>query len=157
MRSTSRRCSSRARRKTAQLFFVAFVLNDGPDPGVVKYSWFDNQGVFGVLDFATNSGTSFGHSNAAGNQAIGAASWYVTEPFSTSGEVPPNDTQTPAYRPEPVRSRVPERLLVGGRHPDLLRSVRDSPGHAAGPPGAERDRSGRWQHDVLPVRLELRR
>ncbi len=82
--------------KTAQLFFVAFVLNDGPDPGVVKYSWFDNQGVFGVLNFATNSGTSFGHSNAAGNQAIGAASWYVTVPFSTSGEVPPNDTQTPA-------------------------------------------------------------
>jgi subtilisin family serine protease len=82
--------------KTAQLFFIAFVLNDGPDPGVVKYSWFDNQGVFGVLNFATNSGTSFGHSNAAGNQAIGAASWYVTVPFSTSGEVPPNDTQTPA-------------------------------------------------------------
>jgi len=82
--------------KTIQLFFVAFVLNEGPDPGVVKYSWFDNQGIFGVLDFATNSGTSFGHSNAAGNQAIGAASWYVTEPFSTSGLVPPNDTQTPA-------------------------------------------------------------
>ena len=82
--------------KTVQLFFIAFVLNHGPDPGVVKYSWFDNQGVFGVLNFATNSGTSFGHSNAAGNQAIGAASWYVTVPFSTSGEVPPNDTQTPA-------------------------------------------------------------
>ena len=82
--------------KTIQRFFVAFVLNEGPDPGVVKYSWFDNQGIFGVLDFGTNSGTSFGHSNAAGNQAIGAASWYVTEPFSTSGLVPPNDTQTPA-------------------------------------------------------------
>ena len=82
--------------KTAQLFFVAFVVNGGPDPGVVKYSWFDNQGVFGVLAFDTQSGTSFGHSNAAGNQAIGAASWYVTEPFSTSGLVPPNDTLTPA-------------------------------------------------------------
>jgi hypothetical protein len=82
--------------KTAQRFFIAFVLNDGPDPGVVKYSWFDNQGTFGVSAFATNSGTSFGHSNAAGNQAIGAASWYVTVPFSTSGLVPPNDTQTPA-------------------------------------------------------------
>ena len=82
--------------KTIQLFFVAFVLNDGPDPGVVKYSWFDNQGVFGCSSSTTNSGTAFGHSNAAGNQAIGAASWYVTEPFSTSGLVPPNDTQTPA-------------------------------------------------------------
>ena len=64
--------------KTIQLFFVAFVLNEGPDPGVMKYSSFDEPGIFGVLDFATNSGTSFGHSNAAGNQAIGAASWYVT-------------------------------------------------------------------------------
>ncbi|HEX9773581.1 MAG TPA: S8 family serine peptidase [Steroidobacteraceae bacterium] len=82
--------------KTAQLFFIGFVVNGGPDPGVVKYSWFDSQGVFGMLDFDTQSGTSFGHSNAAGNQAIGAASWYVTEPFSTSGLVPPNDTQTPA-------------------------------------------------------------
>ena len=32
----------------------------------------------------------------SGHQAIGAASWYVTVPFSTSGLVPPNDTQTPA-------------------------------------------------------------
>jgi Subtilase family len=82
--------------RTAQLFFIGFVVNGGPDPGVVKYSWFDIQGVFGVLGFDTQSGTSFGHSNAAGNQAIGAASWYVTQPFSTSGLVPPNDTQTPA-------------------------------------------------------------
>ena len=100
MRSTSSALFFSGPPKSAQihgqLFFVAFVLNDGPDPGVVKYSWFDNQGTFGVRAFATNSGTSFGHSNAAGNQAIGAASWYVTEPFSTSGLVPPNDTQTPA-------------------------------------------------------------
>jgi subtilisin family serine protease len=83
--------------RTAQLFFIGFVLNEGPDPGVVKYSWFDAQGTFGVLAFDTQSGTSFGHSNAAGNQAIGAASWYVTEPFSNSGLVPPNDTTlTPA-------------------------------------------------------------
>jgi subtilisin family serine protease len=81
--------------RTAQLFFVAFVLNDGPDPGVVKYTWFDILGTFGMLDFATNSGTAYGHSNAAGTQAIGAASWYVTQPFSTSGLVPPNDTLTP--------------------------------------------------------------
>jgi subtilisin family serine protease len=82
--------------KTKQTFYIAFVLNDGPDPNVVKYSYFDTQGLLTVVDFATNSGTSFGHSNAAGNQAIGAASWYVTDPFSTSGLVPPNDTQTPA-------------------------------------------------------------
>lgn len=82
--------------KTAQLFYIGFVHNGGPDPGVVKTSWFESQGAFAPLDFVTASGTSFGHSNAAGNNSIGAASWYVTEPFSTSGEVPPNDTQVPA-------------------------------------------------------------
>src|SRR5688572_1639692 len=82
--------------KVAQLFFIGIVLNAGPDPGVVKHSWFDSQGAFGVLDFDTQSGTVWGHSNTATGQAIGAASWYVTVPFSTSGEVPPNDTLTPA-------------------------------------------------------------
>ena len=81
--------------KVPQLFYIGFLLNDGPDPGVVKYSWFDSQGTMVPQAFHTASGTSFGHSNAAGNQAIGAASWYVTAPFSTSGNVPPNDTQTP--------------------------------------------------------------
>ncbi|MGH8130462.1 MAG: S8 family serine peptidase [Steroidobacteraceae bacterium] len=76
----------------AQLFFIGIVHNAGPDPGVVKHIWFDLLGVFGLLDFVTHSGMSSGHSNAAGAQSIGAASWYVTEPFSTSGEVPPNDT-----------------------------------------------------------------
>jgi subtilisin family serine protease len=79
-----------------ELFFVGLVLNGGPDPGVVKYWWHDSQGLFLPQQFHTASATSFGHSNAAGNQAVGAASWYVTEPFSTSGMVPPNDTQTPA-------------------------------------------------------------
>ncbi len=82
--------------KVAQLFYIGLVHNAGPDPGVVKHAWFDFQGFFGVLDFDTQSGTSVGHANAAGAQAVGAASWYVTEPFSTSGLVPPNDTQTPA-------------------------------------------------------------
>jgi len=80
------------KKTTEKTFFVGLVLNAGPDPNVVKYSYSDNTGELFVEEFATNSGTSYGHSNAAGNQAIGAASWYVTEPFSTSGEVPPNDT-----------------------------------------------------------------
>jgi hypothetical protein len=81
--------------KVPQVFYVGIVQNGGPDPGVVKYTWSDALGTFGLLDFITDSGTSYGHSNAAGNQAIGAASWYVTVPFSTSGLVPPNDTQSP--------------------------------------------------------------
>ena len=31
--------------KVPQLFYIGFLLNDGPDPGVVKYSWFDSQGT----------------------------------------------------------------------------------------------------------------
>lgn len=86
--------------KAPQLFYIAFVNSGGPDPGVVKYSWFDNQGVMVPLAFHTASGTSFGHSNAAGNNAIGAASWYATVPFSTSGDYPPNDIYlTPKIAP----------------------------------------------------------
>ncbi|MDH5226089.1 MAG: S8 family serine peptidase [Gammaproteobacteria bacterium] len=81
--------------KTPQLFYVALVNSGGPDPGVVKYNWWEQQGEFEPLAFNTNSGTSFGHSNAAGNIAVGAASWYASVPFSTSGAVPPNDKQTP--------------------------------------------------------------
>jgi subtilisin family serine protease len=86
--------------KGPQLFYIAFVRSAGPDPGVVKYSWFDNQGLMVPLDFHTASGTSFGHSNAAGNVAVGAASWYATVPFSTSGDYPPNDIYfTPKIAP----------------------------------------------------------
>jgi hypothetical protein len=81
--------------KTAQLFYVGFVVSGGPDPGRVKYSVFESQGLFGMLAFDTKSGTAWGHSNPARAQAVGAASWYATVPFSTSGVVPPNDTKTP--------------------------------------------------------------
>ena len=80
---------------TPKLFYVALVKSEGPDPGVVKYNWFEIQGAIDVLEFDTHSGTSFGHSNAAGNVAVGAASWYATVPFSTNGKVPPNDDGKP--------------------------------------------------------------
>ena len=85
--------------KEAQLFFVGFVYSGGDAEAVsrVKYTWIQSQGSFSILDvpglrgFPTFSGTSYGHSNAAGNIAVGAASWYATVPFSNSGTVPPND------------------------------------------------------------------
>jgi hypothetical protein len=76
-------------------FQVAFVRRSGPDPTLVKYVWFDSAGVFDVVRFDTRSGTAFGHANAAGAMSIGAASWYATVPYSTSGRVPPNDAGTP--------------------------------------------------------------
>lgn len=78
-----------------RVFYMAFVKTAGPDPGLVKYVWFDSAGLFDVLDFGTRSGTSYGHANAAGAVSVGAASWYATAPYSTSGNVPPNDAGTP--------------------------------------------------------------
>jgi subtilisin family serine protease len=104
--------------RVAQLFFIGIVHNAGPDPGVVKHAWFDTLGTFGLLDFDTESGTSWGHSSAAGAQAIGAASWYVTEPFSTSGEVPPNDTVlTPAIDLSPCDPACLNELSSAGGIP----------------------------------------
>jgi len=77
--------------KVDQLFYVGIVISGGPDPGVVKYSVFEDSGAFVPLKFDTRSGTAWGHSNPAAAQAVGAASWFATVPFSTSGLVPPND------------------------------------------------------------------
>jgi hypothetical protein len=81
--------------KAKQIFYIGIVVSGGPDPNVVKYSVFENQGLFDIAFFDTQSGTAWGHSNPAQAQAVGAASWYATVPFSTSGQVPPNDTGTP--------------------------------------------------------------
>jgi hypothetical protein len=87
--------------KQPQLFYIGFVYSGGDARtgavNRVKYTWSEAQGSFGILQFATNSPTSYGHSNAAGNIAVGAASWYATVPFSNGGKgpVPPNDTGTP--------------------------------------------------------------
>jgi len=92
--------------KQAQLFYIGFVYSGGDaSPGAVKrvkYTWSEEQGSFDIVDvpglsgFPTFSPTSYGHSNAAGNIAVGASSWYATVPFSTSGQVPPNDTSNPS-------------------------------------------------------------
>jgi subtilisin family serine protease len=91
--------------KQTQLFYVGFVYSGGDASrgavNRVKYTWSEAQGSFEIVDvpglsgFPTFSPTSYGHSNAAGNIAVGASSWYATVPFSTSGQVPPNDTSDP--------------------------------------------------------------
>jgi subtilisin family serine protease len=47
----------------------------------MKYVWFDldpNGGVIHPDEFATDSGTAYGHANAAGAEAVAAAAWYNT-------------------------------------------------------------------------------
>ncbi|MDT8439184.1 MAG: S8 family serine peptidase [Wenzhouxiangellaceae bacterium] len=63
---------------------VSIELFDGPPPGLIKYGIWSN-GVE-ILDFDTNSSTIFGHPNAAGAMAVGAAAYFNTPAF---GQDPP--------------------------------------------------------------------
>jgi Ca2+-binding RTX toxin-like protein len=64
-------------------------------PGHVKYQTYT--GTVNQLEWATNSGTAYGHANAAGAIAVAAADWFNTpsvgqpvlgEPFTSRGNVP---------------------------------------------------------------------
>ena len=58
---------------------IGIELFAGPTPNYVKYAWFDlDAGVFTVDEYDTASGTVYGHANAAGAEAVGAAAWYQT-------------------------------------------------------------------------------
>ncbi|RMD89305.1 MAG: peptidase S8 [Alphaproteobacteria bacterium] len=64
---------------TVQLgFFVA----SGPAPTRAKYVPFDRSGGFVIAEHATDSGTAYGHTNAAGSEGVGAAFWLYTEEFT---------------------------------------------------------------------------
>ena len=67
----------------------------GPNPDLLKYVQFGN---VTINEFATNSSTTYGHANAAGAEAVGAAFYQQTpefgvnppllEPFSSAGGTP---------------------------------------------------------------------
>lgn len=63
----------------------------GPAPGFMKYVIFDPSGdavddpaTSFAVEFATDSSTNYGHSNAAGAAAVGAAFWGKTPRFDVS-------------------------------------------------------------------------
>jgi subtilisin family serine protease len=59
-------------------------LFEGPSPNYLKYVWFDlGAGVFFPNEFDTQSGTVYGHANAAGAEAVGASAWYQTEEWGS--------------------------------------------------------------------------
>jgi subtilisin family serine protease len=63
---------------------IGIELFEGPAPNYVKYVWFDlDAGQFTVDEYDTASGTIFGHPNAAGAEAVGAAAWYQTEAWAS--------------------------------------------------------------------------
>ena len=53
-------------------------LFSGPPPGSMKYVFFGNSTV---SQFATNSGTTYGHANAIGAEAVGASAYFNAVPF----------------------------------------------------------------------------
>jgi subtilisin family serine protease len=63
---------------------IGVELYEGHSPNYLKYVWFDlDAGVFSVNEFDTASGTIYGHANAAGAEAVGAAAWYQTEEWGS--------------------------------------------------------------------------
>jgi subtilase family protein len=68
----------------------------GPSPGYIKYIYFSSDVT--IQEYATASGTVWGHTNAAGARAVGAAFWRNTpafgvnparrEPYSSGGPTP---------------------------------------------------------------------
>jgi len=63
---------------------IGLELFEGPAPNYIKYVWFDlGAGVFTVNEFDTASSTIYGHANAAGAEAVGAAAWYQTEEWGS--------------------------------------------------------------------------
>jgi hypothetical protein len=68
---------------TDQTYQLAIDLVRGPLPGKIKYVYY---GSMGVQEYVTNSSTLYGHSNAAGAVATGAARYDKTPAF---GKTPP--------------------------------------------------------------------
>ncbi len=63
---------------------LMIVKYTGSDPGFLKY--INSGNAQGSLEYATNSSTIYGHANAAGAEAVGAAAYYNTPQF---GVTPP--------------------------------------------------------------------
>jgi hypothetical protein len=63
-------------------FFIRIARVAGQAPAHVKYVMFEQQGTIDVLEHDTQSGTAYGHANAANVASIGASSWYLTEEFN---------------------------------------------------------------------------
>ena len=82
---------------------ISLELFSGPPPAVMKYVYFDfGDGEMSVNDFDTQSPTTFGHSNAAGAEAVGAAPWFNTEEWG------------PAFHPECVPACLELFSSAGG-------------------------------------------
>jgi hypothetical protein len=69
---------------SSQTYQIGLERNSGPAPGRIKYVYFGN---VSVNEYATHSGTLYGHANAAGAQAVGAARYAQTPAFGVNPAV----------------------------------------------------------------------
>jgi subtilisin family serine protease len=60
---------------------VGLELFDGPAPGLMKYVFY-GAGSTSPQEYLTASSTTYGHANAAGAEAVGAAAWFNTARFN---------------------------------------------------------------------------
>src|SRR5262249_60888781 len=63
-------------------FNIMITNSKGANPGLMKYVLFGFGGT--IREFATNSGTIYGHANANGAEAVGAAAYFETPAFGVS-------------------------------------------------------------------------
>ncbi|MEO1147801.1 MAG: S8 family serine peptidase [Cyanobacteria bacterium J06638_22] len=94
---------------------------DGPDPARMKYVGFGN---FSIDEFDTRSSSLFGHANAQGAQAVGAAAFFETpafgttparvEPFSAVGTTPILFNTAGDRLPQPEVRPKPEIVAPDG-------------------------------------------
>ena len=63
---------------------VSVELFSGPAPNLIKYNWIDFGGPMIVNEFDTKSGTTYGHANAEGAEAVGAGWWFDTAAFGAA-------------------------------------------------------------------------
>lgn len=104
------------------VFNIMIVNFFGPDPGFMKYVRFDTGPGVVVNEFDTASGTIYGHANAAGAMAVGAAFYVNTpefgvdpallEPFSSAG--PTRTLFTPDGTPTFELRQKPEFVAPDG-------------------------------------------
>jgi len=66
---------------SAVTYQIAIDHTAGPEPGLVKFVYF---GSMTINEFATNSGTAYGHNMAAGARSVGAARYSNTPAFGVS-------------------------------------------------------------------------
>jgi len=116
----------------SQTFHILIGIADGAVPARIKYISFRS---LQINEFDTQSGTCYGHPNAEGALAIGAAFWFFTPAF---GESPP--------RLEPFSSRGGIPILRDSDGNSIRATQRDKP-NVVGPDGGNTSFFGQQIND----------